>query len=272
MEKLGLIAGNGRFPILSAKGARDNNISIIAVGIEGETSPEIEDYVEKLYWIGVAQIGKLIKIFKSEHISKAVMAGGITKTKMFSSWRNLRFMPDLKTINLWYKQVKKRDDQSLLGAVAEELLKNGIELQNSTLFVPHLLVKKGILTKKQPTEKELEDIHFGWPVAKEISKLGIGQCLVIKEKVVLAVEALEGTDETILRGGTLGKGDIIVIKVSKQNFDPRFDIPTVGLETIKSLKESSASVLALEAGKTLILDIEETVKAADNAQIAIVGL
>ncbi|MGQ3684192.1 MAG: LpxI family protein [Candidatus Loosdrechtia sp.] len=272
MEKLGLIAGNGRFPILFAKGAQENKVSIIAVGIEGETSPEIEQYVEKLYWIGVAQIGKLIKIFKSEQISKAVMAGGITKTKMFSSWRNLRLMPDIRTINLWYRHLKKRDDHSLLGAVAEELRKDGIELQNSTLFVPQLLAQKGILTKKQPTEKELEDVLFGWPIAKEISRLGIGQCLVIKEKVVLAVEALEGTDEAILRGGILGKGDIIVIKVSKQDFDPRFDIPTVGTETIKSLKESSASVLALEAGKTLILDIEETIKAADNARIAIVGL
>lgn len=272
MEKLGLIAGNGRFPILFARGARNNNVSIIAVGIEGEASPEIEQYVEKLYWVGVAQIGKLIKILKHEHISKVVMAGGLTKTNMFSSWRNLRFMPDIRTINLWYRNVKKRDDHSLLGAVADELLKDGIELQDSTLYVPQLLAQKGILTKKQPTEKEMEDVHFGWPIVKEISKFGIGQCLVVKEKVVLAVEAIEGTDETIRRGGNLGKGDIVVIKVSKQDFDPRFDIPTVGLETIKTLKESSASVLALEANKTLILDIEETIKAADCAGISIIGL
>lgn len=272
MEKLGLIAGNGRFPILFAKGARNNNIPVIAVGIEGETSPEIEQYVEKLYWVGVAQIGRLIKILKHERISKAVMAGGLTKTNMFSSWRNLRFLPDLRTINLWYRNVKKRDDHSLLGAVADELLKDGIELQDSTLYVPQLLAQKGILTKKQPTGKEMEDIHFGWPIAKEISRFGIGQCLVVKEKVVLAVEALEGTDETIRRGGHLGKGDIVVIKVSKQDFDPRFDIPTVGQETIKSLKASSASVLALEAGKTLILDIEETIEAADHAGISIIGL
>ena len=272
MEKIGLIAGNGRFPILFAKGAQDNKVPVVAVGIEGETSPEIEQYVEKLYWIGVAQIGKLIKIFKHENVSKAVMAGGLTKTNMFSSLRNLRFLPDIRTINLWYRNVRKRDDHSLLGAVADELLKDGIELQNSTIYVPQLIAQKGILTKKQPTEKEMEDVNFGWPIAKEIARLGIGQCLVIKEKVVLAVEALEGTDETIRRGGNLGKGDVVVIKVSKHDFDPRFDIPTVGLETIKSLKESSASVLALEAGKTLILDIEETIKAADQAHIAIIGL
>jgi len=257
---------------LFAKGARDNNVHIVAVGIEGETSPEIEQYVEKLYWIGIAQIGKLIKIFKQENISKAVMAGGLTKTNMFSSLRNLRFLPDLRTINLWYRNVKKRDDHSLLGAVADELLKDGIELQNSTLYVPQLLAPKGILTKKQPTEKEMEDIQFGWPIAKEIARLGIGQCIVIKEKVILAVEALEGTDEAIRRGGNLGKGDIVVIKVSKHDFDPRFDIPSVGLETIKTLKESSASVLALEAERTLVLDIEETIKAADSSNIAIVGL
>ena len=272
MEKLGLIAGNGRFPILFAKGARDNKVPIIAVGIFNETSPEIEQYVEKLYWVGVAQIGKLIKIFKDEHITKAVMAGGLTKTNMFSSWRNLRFLPDLRTINLWYRNVKKRDDNSLLGAVADELLRDGIELQNSTLYVPQLLAQKGILTKKRPTEKEMEDVQFGWPIAKEIARLGIGQCIVIKEKVIVAVEALEGTDEAIRRGGSLGKGDIVVIKVSKHAFDPRFDIPSVGLETIKTLKESSASVLALEAGKTLILDLEETIKAADNAHITIIGM
>ncbi|MCR4320421.1 MAG: UDP-2,3-diacylglucosamine diphosphatase LpxI [Candidatus Brocadiaceae bacterium] len=272
MEKLGLIAGNGRFPILFAKGARDNKVPVIAVGIFNETSPEIEQYVDKLYWIGVAQIGKLIKIFKDEHITKAVMAGGLTKTNMFSSWRNLRFLPDLRTINLWYRNVKKRDDHSLLGAVADELLKDGIELQNSTLYVPQLLAQKGILTKRQPSEKEMEDIQFGWPIAKEIARLGIGQCIVIKEKVIVAVEALEGTDEAIRRGGNLGKGDIVVIKVSKHDFDPRFDIPSVGLETIKTLKESSASVLALEAGKTLILDLEETIKAADNAHISIIGM
>ena len=272
MEKLGLIAGNGRFPILFAKGARDNKVPVIAVGIFNETSPEIEQHVDKLYWIGVAQIGKLIKIFKDEHITKAVMAGGLTKTNMFSSWRNLRFLPDLRTINLWYRNVKKRDDHSLLGAVADELLKDGIELQNSTLYVPHLLAQKGILTKRQPSEKEMEDIQFGWPIAKEIARLGIGQCIVIKEKVIVAVEALEGTDEAIRRGGSLGKSDIVVIKVSKHDFDPRFDIPSVGLETIKTLKESSASVLALEAGRTLILDIEETIEAADQAHISIVGL
>ncbi len=272
MEKLGLIAGNGRFPLLFAKGARDNKVPLIAVGIEGETSPEIERYVEKLYWVGVAQIGKLIKIFKNEQITKAVMAGGLTKTNMFSSFRNLRFLPDLRTINLWYRHVKRRDDHSLLEAVANELLKDGIELQNSTLYVPQLLAQKGVLTKKQPSEKELEDIHFGWPIAKEIARFGIGQCMAVKEKVVLAVEALEGTDEAIRRGGILGKEDIVVIKVSKHNFDPRFDIPTVGLETIKTLKEASASVLALESGKTLILDVEETIKAADLAGIAIIGL
>jgi DUF1009 family protein len=200
------------------------------------------------------------------------MAGGLKKTNMFTSWRNLRFLPDLRTINLWYRHVKKRDDHSLLVAVADELSKDGIELQNSTLYVPQLLAQRGILTKRQPTEIEMEDVRFGWPIAKEIARLGIGQCVVIKEKVVLAVEALEGTDETIRRGGSLGKDNIVVIKVSKHDFDPRFDIPTVGLETIKSLKEASASVLALEAEKTLILDIEDTIQAADHAHISIVGL
>ncbi len=272
MEKLGLIAGNGRFPILFAKGAKENNVPVIAVAIEGETSPEIGQHVEKLYWIGVAQIGKLIKIFKQENIYKAVMAGGLTKSNMFSSLRNLKLLPDLRTINLWYKNVKRRDDQSLLGAVADELLKDGIELQSSTLYVPQLLAKKGILTKKKPADREMDDIYFAVPLAKEIAKHGIGQCIVVKEKVVLAVEAFEGTDEAIRRGGKLGRSDVVVIKVCKQNFDPRFDIPTVGLDTIKTLKGSSASVLALEAGRTIILDIEETLAEADKAGISVIGI
>lgn len=182
MEKLGLIAGNGRFPILFAKGAKNNNVPVIAVAIEGETSPEVGQYVEKLYWIGVAQIGKLIKIFKQENVSKAVMAGGLTKGNMFSSLRNLRLLPDLRTINLWYKNVKRRDDQTLLGAVADELLKDGIELQSSTLYVPQLLAKKGILTKKTPPIERWKIFisQFHWQ--KKLRNTASASVLLLRKK------------------------------------------------------------------------------------------
>ena len=273
MDRIGLIAGNGRFPILFAQVARKNNVSIVAVAFEDETSPEIEQYVEKLYWVSIGQIGKLIKIFKNEQITKAVMAGGITKAKMYSPLRNLRFKADLRTINLWYKTLRKgKKDKTLLGAFADELAKDGIEVQDSTLYVPHLLAQKGCLTKRQPSEKEMADVQFGWDIAKEISRLEIGQCVVVKEHVVVAVEAIEGTDETIKRGGLIGRGNVVAVKVSRPHQDFRFDIPTIGPKTIDTLKEAGVTTLAIEAGKTLVLDKEEMIAGADRENIAIVAL
>lgn len=271
-KKIGLIAGNGRFPILFAEGARANNIEVIAVGIKGETLGELDKYVERLYWTGIAQMGKLINILKKEGIINAVMAGGLTKTNLFSKFMNINFIPDLKTINLLYKVVKNRQDHSVLGAIADELAKDGIALQPATLYVPELLAQKGTLTRRNPSDRELADIRFGWDIAKKIADMDIGQCIVIKEKVVMAVEAFEGTNETIRRGCKLGGKDAVVIKLSKQDQDIRFDLPTIGKDTVGVLGEAKASVLAIESGKTIILDKEETIKAADDKKIAIVAM
>ncbi|MGR3177036.1 MAG: LpxI family protein [Candidatus Anammoxibacter sp.] len=271
-KRIGLIAGNGRFPILFAEGARANNIDVVAVGIKGETSKELEKYVEKFYWTGIAQMGKLINILKKENIVNAVMAGGLTKTNVFAKFMNLNFIPDLKTINLLYKVVKDRQDHSILGAIADELSKDGIELQPATLYVPELLAQAGTLTKRAPSERESVDIKFGWDMAKKIADMNIGQCIVIKERVVMAVEAFEGTNETIKRGSKLGGKGVVVIKLSKQDQDIRFDLPAIGEETIEVLVEAGATALAIEAGKTIILDKDKTVKAADNKKIAIVAI
>ncbi len=271
-EKIGLIAGNGRFPILFAQGAASNNLRVIAVGIKGETENELENYVEKLYWVGIAQMGKLIKILNKEGVSNAVMAGGVTKTKVFSKFMNVNFIPDLKTINLLYKVVKDRQDHSILGAIANELSKDGIELRPAAQYVPELLAERGTLTTRSPNERELADIEFGWDIAKKIANMDIGQCIVIKEKVVMAVEAFEGTNETIKRGSELGGKGAVVIKLSKHDQDERFDLPTIGPHTIRILSEAKASVLAIEASKTIILDKDETIKAATDKKIAIVAL
>lgn len=271
-KKIGLIAGNGRFPVLFAEGAQAKNIDIIAVGIKGETVEELNQYVKKLHWIGIAQLGKLINILKKEGIIKAVMAGGVTKTNVFAKFMNINFIPDLKTINLLYKVVKNRQDHSILGAIADELAKDGIELQPATFYVPELLAKTGTLTKRGPSDRELEDIKFGWGIAKKIAEMDIGQCIVIKEKVVMAVEAFEGTNETIERGSKLGGKGVVVIKLSKKDQDLRFDLPTIGKETVDVLNKAGASTLAIESSKTIILDKNETIQLANEKKIAIVGL
>ncbi|ODS31871.1 MAG: hypothetical protein SCARUB_03016 [Candidatus Scalindua rubra] len=272
MERLGLIAGNGRFPILFAQSAKAKGISLIAVAIEDEASPEIEKYVEKLYWVGVARIGKLIKTLKDEQIKKTVMAGGLTKSHIHSKIKHLKLMPDLRTINLWYKKLRDKHDHSILEAVADELAEDGIQLVSSIEYVKHLMAKKGCLTKKVPSEREMADIEFGWKIAKDIARMEIGQCIVVKDKIVLAVEAIEGTNETIKRGGTLGRGNVVVIKVSKKDQDLRFDVPTIGLETIDHLKESGVSTLAIESKKTLILDKDDTIESANKNKIVIIAL
>ncbi|MFQ5863377.1 MAG: LpxI family protein [Candidatus Brocadiales bacterium] len=272
MEKIGLIAGNGRFPILFAQGARENNVRVVAVGIEGETSPEIKDYVESLHWVKLAQLGKLIRCLKDEGVTKAVMAGGLTKSKMYSRFPFLKYRPDWRGISLFYKRVKNRNDHTLLSAVAEELAKDGIELQSSILYVPQLLAEKGCLTTRGPSETEMKDIEYGWTIAKEIAKQGIGQSMVVKDQVVVAVEAVEGTDETLRRGSKLASGGVVAIKVSKENLDLRFDIPTVGPETVKTLKDSGVTCLAIEAGRTLVLDKGEVRHAADKDGICIIAL
>ncbi len=271
MEKIGLIAGNGRFPILFAQGAKANNVRVVAVGIEGETSPEIKDYVESLHWIKLAQLGKLIKCLKGEGVARAVMAGGLTKSKMYSRFPFLKYRPDWRGISLFYKNVRDRNDHTLLSAVADELAKDGITLESSILFVPQLLAEKGCIAAREPTEREMKDVEYGWGIAKEIARLGIGQSIVVKDQVVIAVEGIEGTDETLHRGGKLGRGGVVAIKVSKEDLDLRFDVPTIGPDTVKTLKHSGVTCLAIEAGRTLVLDRDEVKHAADRAGVCIIA-
>jgi len=178
----------------------------------------------------------------------------------------------MRAINMWYKKLRSKHDHSILEAVANELAIDGIELISSLDYVKDLLAEKGCLTKRQPSENEAADIEFGWKIAKEVAGMEIGQCIVVKDKIVLAVEAIEGTNETIKRGGKLGRSNVVVIKLSKKGQDPRFDVPTIGTETIEYLKEAGVSTIAIEAKKTLILDKEDTIKLADKYKIAVTAL
>jgi hypothetical protein len=265
-ERIGLIAGNGRFPIIFADNARRLGYRVSAVAHEGETEPELAQHVDRIHWIKLGQFNKLIKALKEDGVQRAVMLGGIRKTHVFTTVR-----PDLRTLALASRLALWKDDDILRGFAAE-LESEGITITDSTFGLSGILVEEGPLTKRTPSKKEWEDIRYGWEVSREIGRLDIGQCVVIKDRVVVAVEAVEGTDSAIRRGGDLAKEGVVVVKRSKPQQDLRFDLPAVGPRTIETMAAVKASVLAVEAGRSILLDREETLRAAETAGIAIVGV
>jgi UDP-2,3-diacylglucosamine hydrolase len=265
-EILGLIAGGGRFPLIAADAARRRGLRVIAVAHVGETDPTLSERVDEIFWIKLGQLGHLIKTLKKRKACKAILAGTITKKKMFEKVR-----PDLRGLAVMSKLAVFHDD-NILRAVADELAGEGIEIVSSILYLPDLVAPPGCLTRRKPNRSEQEDIHFGWQAAKALGRLDIGQCVVVRKKTVLAVEAIEGTDEAILRGGSLGREKTVVVKVSKPHQDLRFDIPAVGPETIRTMARVKASVLALEAGKTLIFEKKEVINYADTLGVSIIAL
>ena len=263
---IGIIAGGGQFPLMVAEAAKARGLRTVAVALYGETEPVLSEKVDKIIWIKLGQLGHLIKAFRTEGVKNAIMAGSITKKRMFE---NLR--PDLKGLAIMTKLAVFHDDD-ILRAVADELAGEGIEIVSSTAYLPELLVEEGCFTKRKPGKEEMEDILFGWKVAKELGRLDIGQSVVVRQKTVLAVEAIDGTDATIRRGGRIAKEKAVVVKVSKPNQDLRFDVPSIGLETIGIMGEVKAAVLAVEAGRTLIFDREKMLQKANEKKIAVIAL
>ncbi len=263
-EVIGIIAGGGQFPLMVADSIRKQGHRVLAVAHREETDPKLAKKVDQIVWIRLGQLGQLIKALKKNGVQKALMAGTISKRLMF------KVKPDLKGLTLMSKLAIFHDD-SILRSLAKELEKEGIYIVSATAYIPELLSPPGCLTKRKPTKKEKEDIEFGWRIAKELGKLDIGQCVVVRRGTVLALEAMEGTDETILRGGKLAREKAVVVKVSKPNQDLRFDIPSVGLNTVESMAKVKASVLALEAGKTLMFDKPEMIELANRSGIAILS-
>ncbi len=266
MNKIGLIAGNGNFPIAFARAAKAKGMQVIAVAHEGETLPELAQLVDGIFWVKVGQLGKIIHIFKEHGVVDVLMAGGIKKTRFFGNT-----LPDLRGMALLAKMLHKKDD-SLLRAVADELESEGIMVRESTLYLDNIVARKGVLTKRKPAKAEFRDIEFGWQMAKEVGRLDIGQTVVLKDQVILAVEAIEGTDEAIRRGGMLCGEGAVIVKVCKPQQDLRFDLPAIGTQTIESMKEVKASCLAVEAGKTIILERETVIHDADLAGITIIAM
>lgn len=249
-----------------ARSARDHGYRLVAVALQGETLPELADLVAEMHWVKIGRLQEMIDFFKARNVTEAIMAGGLTKENMF---RN--FEPDERALALVARLTELNDDH-VLRAMADELETEGIIIRPSTTYTPELLAEKGVLTRRGPTDAEQADIDLGWRIAKTLGQLDVGQLVVVRDKAVLALEAIDGSDATIRRGGALGREKAVVVKVCKPNQDQRFDLPSVGKDTIAVMREVKASVLAVEAGKTLIFDRHEMIRSADDAGIAIVAL
>jgi UDP-2,3-diacylglucosamine hydrolase len=263
---LGLIAGNGVFPLLVARGARDAGISVVAVAHVGETEDALSGLVDACTWVRVGELGRIIKTLKQAGCTRAVLAGGIKKARLFHGFR-----PDLRGA-AFLARVRSLHDDRLLRGIADELESEGISVIASTEYLPSLLSAAGPITRRSMKMRERSDVEFGLRVAKAVGGFEIGQTVVVKNGLVLAVEAVEGTDAAIRRGGQLSRGGAVVVKVSKPGQDLRFDVPAVGPETIRLMAEVGATVLALEAGRTILLEREELVAAAERAGIAVVAV
>ena len=264
-ERIGIIAGGGQFPLLFAQAAKAHGRGVVAVGHRHETDSTLEGLADSFCWVKLGQLGKIIKFFKTHGVREAAFLGTITKTKIFTEvW------PDLKGLSLWNKIDIKHDD-SILRAIAQTLEEEGIRVVESTLYLQELLFPVGLLTRKKPSPAQMADIRFGWRIGREIGRLDIGQCVVVRDSTVLAVEAIEGTDAAIKRGGALGRKQAVVVKVKKPGQDFRFDLPAIGPKTIASMIEVQAAVLAVEAGQALLFDRDEVLRLANGAGIAIVG-
>lgn len=264
--KLGIVAGDGSFPAIISEAARKSGFTIVAVAHIGLTSPDIEKAADAVYWIKLGQLTGLIDILKKEGVEEAIMAGGVSKKLLFTN-----IMPDARALAL-LARLKDRKDDTILRAIAGELEKEGITVNEATSYVKTILAEKGTLTKTAPSAEEWADIQFGTIMAKEVGRLDIGQCVIVKNRAVIAVEAVEGTDDTILRGGRLANGGATVVKVCKPEQDKRFDLPTVGPATIRCMAETKARILAIEAGLTIMIDRDEMLRAAEDAGIAVVGI
>jgi DUF1009 family protein len=266
MKKIGLIAGNGTFPILFAQEAKRQGEQVIAVALKEEADPQLEKSVHAITWLSLGQLGKTIQYFKDQGVTRAVMAGQVKHTQLFRD-----IVPDLRVTKLLARVVNKKAD-TLLSAVTGEFESEGIEFLSSTTYLDHLLCPEGPLTSRRPTPEEKNDIVFGLPLARAIAEQDIGQTLIVKDKTVVAVEAMEGTDACIQRAGQVAGPGCVIVKVARPRQDPRFDIPVIGPRTLEAMKVAGATLLALEAHKTLLLEKDQLIKVANAYKLCITGV
>ena len=271
--RIGLLAGAGRFPIEFAIAARQAGHSVHCVGVEGLVPDNLRELCDGFDVTPLAKIGRAIRLFKRAKIQQVVMAGKIEKVALFQKWRWVKLMPDWRTLHMAFHYLANKRDDTVLLAVIKEFERDNIQFESALKFCPELLVKHGFLTRRKPTTAQWNDIRFGWEMAKEMGRLDIGQSVVVCDSTVIAIEAIEGTDECIRRAGELCKrGGFTVVKVAKPQQDLRFDMPTIGLRTLQTMHEAGGRVLAIEAGMTIMLDQQEVIELAEKLGISIVSV
>ncbi len=273
-QPIGLIAAGGRFPLYFAEKAHAAGLRLVIVGLRGLADPTLAQFAWRFHWCGPIQLGKMIRLFSRDGAKRLVMAGKVYKGDlMYRPWRVFFFTPDWRALRMWFfNRRSDNGDHSVLLAIIDEFAKDGLTFASALDLCPELLVKPGVLTRRRPSTAEYADIAFGWELAKKFSAMEVGQSIAVKDKTVLAVEAIEGTDLAILRAGEYARGSFTLVKLAKQGHDMRFDVPTVGQTTIETMARAGGRVLALEAGKTILLDHEQTVALADRLGISIVAL
>jgi DUF1009 family protein len=273
-QPIGIIAGGGNLPIATAHGIRAAGRQVACVGLRDCFDPTMRGESDIFATAGIIQLGRWIRLLKRWDVKEAIMVGRVAKVRMYAPFRMLRQLPDWRAAKIWFVRLKNdRRDDALLGAVATELLESGITLIDSTRYIPELMADQGVMTRTKPTSSQMADIEFALPMIKALGQMDIGQSLAVKERAITAVEAMEGTDLMIRRaGGLCPRGNWTLVKVSRPNQDLRFDVPTVGLQTIENLKAAGGSCLAVEAGKTILLDKPRMLEAADQAGISVVGI
>jgi DUF1009 family protein len=256
-----------------AEKAHSLGVPVVCVGIRHEADPVLIERSYRFYWAGIARLGRIIRCFRREGVRRVVMAGKVHKTTFLTPWRIFRLWPDWRAFRFLFRS-KRRDnkDDSLLLGIVDEFAADGVRIESALDLCPELLVRAGTLTRRAPTAQEETDIAFGWELAREMGRLDVGQSVAVRERAVLAVEAIEGTDRAILRAGDLcPAGGFVVVKVAKPQQDMRFDVPTVGCTTIESLRKAGGKVLAIEAGKTILIDQEQTIALADRYGLTVVA-
>jgi DUF1009 family protein len=273
-DAIGLIAGNGRLPFIVAQGARKAGLHVICAALADNTDPALRDCVDEWQQVPLARPGAWIRALRRHNVRTAVMVGWVAKNKIYTPRRILHYLPDWRAARIWYIRMRGKDrrNDTLLCALADELASGGIILENSTMYCKEHLATSGLMTAAKPGMFVNDDIEFGWAIVKKLGELDIGQALAVKEKEIIAIEAIEGTAEMIERAGKFCKsGGWTLIKAAKPGQDMRFDVPCVGVDTIESLARNGAKCLVVEAGKTIIIDKDATIAMADKLGIAVIG-
>ncbi|HSW62995.1 MAG TPA: UDP-2,3-diacylglucosamine diphosphatase LpxI [Dissulfurispiraceae bacterium] len=265
--QIGIIAGSGELPLVIAEDARTRGYRVVVAALEHLAAPDLEKIADSFCWFNVGKLGSLIEYLQKEGVQETIMAGKVPKSLMFEG----KITPDLRAMKLLFT-LKDRSDDGILNALTAELLKEGICIIDTATFSPGLLMTEGVITRLRPSKDQWKDIVFGWTIAKGIGSMDIGQTVVVKDKAVMAVEAIEGTDEAILRGCVYANGGAVIVKVSKPQQDMRLDVPAIGMATIETMIRAGAVVLALEAGRSIIIQKQDVVSRSDQAGIIIVGV